>query len=191
MPAVTPAAGEFDYEAALGACAQGDAEAFQRLYRQEGARLFGVILRIVREPMRTEDLVHDAFVAVWRRAGQYDAARGSARGWIYTVARNLALNALRDDARETGADEATLEALDAEASLQAWNETRDTFAWRAVAGQLEPCLEQLEPIRRNCILHAYVDGMSHADIARQVQAPLGTVKAWIRRSLTALKECLQ
>lgn len=188
---MTPDAGEFDYEAALGACAHGDAEAFRRLYRRESARLFGVVLRIVREPMRAEDLVHDAFVAVWRRASQFDPARGSGRGWIYTIARHLALNAVRDGAHETGADEAALDALGAEASMQAWSETRDAFAWRAAAGQLEPCLERLDPVRRNCVLHAYVDGMSHTEIARQVAAPLGTVKAWIRRSLAALKECLQ
>lgn len=181
----------FDYEAALRACARGEAAALHRLYRQESARLLGVVQRIVRNLPQAEDLVHDAFVAIWRRASTYDAARGSARGWIYTVARNLALNAVRDGARETGADEAALEALDAEASVQAWTDTRDAFAWQAAAGRIGPCLDQLEPVRRNCILHAYVDGLSHAEIASRVDAPLGTVKAWIRRSLAALKACLQ
>ena len=50
--------------------------------------------------------------------------------------------------------------------------------------------EQLEPVRRNCILHAYVDGLSHNEIARRLEAPLGTVKAWIKRSLAALRECM-
>ena len=52
------------------------------------------------------------------------------------------------------------------------------------------CLEQLEPVRRNCVLHAYVDGLSHAQIAIRLGAPLGTVKAWIKRSLLALRECM-
>lgn len=53
-----------------------------------------------------------------------------------------------------------------------------------------PCLEQLEPVRRNCLLHAYVEGLSQSEIAQRIGAPLGTVKAWIKRSLKALKECL-
>ncbi|GBH13500.1 DNA-directed RNA polymerase specialized sigma subunit [Pseudomonas syringae pv. actinidiae] len=52
------------------------------------------------------------------------------------------------------------------------------------------CMEQLEPVRRNCIFHAYVDGYSHQEIAQKIGAPLGTVKAWIKRSLTALRECM-
>lgn len=51
-------------------------------------------------------------------------------------------------------------------------------------------MEQLEPVRRNCIFHAYVDGYSHQEIAQKIGAPLGTVKAWIKRSLTALRECM-
>ena len=52
------------------------------------------------------------------------------------------------------------------------------------------CLEQLDPTRRACILHAYVDGFSHSEIARKLDTPLGTVKAWIKRSLVALRECM-
>ena len=66
----------------------------------------------------------------------------------------------------------------------------DAFGWRDSAGRIGPCLEQLEPVRRNCVLHAYVEGLSHSEIAQRLGAPLGTVKAWIKRSLKALKECL-
>ncbi|MDD0837459.1 sigma-70 family RNA polymerase sigma factor [Curvibacter sp. HBC61] len=182
---------DFDYEAALAACARGDGAALQRLYHQESPRLLGVVQRIVRNLPQAEDLVHDAFVNIWHRAGSYEPAKGSARGWIYTVARNLALNAVRDGARESLVSDDTLAALDAEASLTAWRHVEDQFAWADTAGRMGLCLERLEPVRRNCILHAYVDGLSHAEIAQRVEAPLGTVKAWIKRSLTALKECLQ
>ena len=161
-----------------------------RLYEQEGARLLGVALRIVRQRALAEDIVHDACVNIWTRAASYDASRGSARGWIYSVARNLALNAVRDGARELAVDDDTAAALDARASLEAWHDMADAFAWQDSAGRLGPCLEQLEPVRRNCILHAYVDGLSHNEIARRLEAPLGTVKAWIKRSLAALRECM-
>ncbi|MBP7626252.1 MAG: sigma-70 family RNA polymerase sigma factor, partial [Zoogloea sp.] len=189
-PPNVPALPEFDYEATLAACAAGERAAMQRLYAQEGGRLLGVVQRIVRDAALAEDIVHDACVNIWTRAARFDPARGSARGWIYSVARNLALNAVRDGARELAVDDDTAAALDARASLEAWHDMADAFAWQDSAGRLGPCLEQLEPVRRNCILHAYVDGLSHNEIARRLEAPLGTVKAWIKRSLAALRECM-
>ena len=181
---------EFDYEATLAACAAGDRTAMQRLYTQEGARLLGVVERIVRDRALAEDIVHDACVNIWTRAASFERKLGSARGWIYSVARNLALNAVRDGHREVAVDDETAAALDARASLEAWHDMADAFAWQDSAGRIGPCLEQLEPVRRNCILHAYVDGLSHGEIARRLDAPLGTVKAWIKRSLAALRECM-
>jgi len=181
---------EFDYEATLAACAAGDRSAMQRLYAQEGARLLGVVERIVRDRALAEDIVHDACVNIWTRAASFERTLGSARGWIYSVARNLALNAVRDGHREVAVDDETAAALDARASLEAWHDMADAFAWQDSAGRIGPCLEQLEPVRRNCILHAYVDGFSHGEIARRLDAPLGTVKAWIKRSLAALRECM-
>ena len=75
-------------------------------------------------------------------------------------------------------------------SFRITHDMADAFAWQDSVGRIGPCLEQLEPVRRNCILHAYVDGLSHNEIARQLEAPLGTVKAWIKRSLAALRECM-
>ncbi len=181
---------DFDYEAALRECAAGRRPALEALYRQEGARLLGVAQRILGDRARAEDIVHDAFVNIWKQAATFEAARGSARGWMYSVARNLALNAARDGRRETGVDDDTAAALDIRDSMQAWHDTRDAFDWRESAGRIGPCLEQLEPVRRNCLLHAYVEGLSHSEIAQRLEAPLGTVKAWIKRSLKALKECL-
>jgi RNA polymerase sigma-70 factor (ECF subfamily) len=177
----------FDYEAALHACARGERQALHRLYQQESARLLGVALRIVRDSALAEDIVHDAFLKIWTAAGSFDAARGSARGWIFSVTRHLALNKLRNNAREVHVDDD----IDPEqATLEGWQETGDAFDWRVNAGRIQSCLEQLEPVRRNCVFHAYVDGYSHQEIAQKIGAPLGTVKAWIKRSLKVLRECM-
>lgn len=180
----------FDYESALAACAAGDQGALRRLYEQEGARLLGVAHRIVRDAALAEDIVHDAFIKVWTAAASYDPLRGAARGWLYTITRHLALNAMRDSARETTVDDDTAAAIDASASMARWAEASDAFDWQANPARVTDCLAQLEPVRRNCLLHAYVDGLSHSEIASKVDAPLGTVKAWIKRSLLALKGCL-
>jgi RNA polymerase sigma factor (sigma-70 family) len=185
-----PAAPDFDYAAALGRCARGDGAALRSLYLQEGGRLLGVAQRIVRDMALAEDIVQDAFVNIWRRSATFEPTRGDARGWIYSIARHLALNAVRDRQREVAVDDDSAQVLDDAASLQAWRDTQDSFAWQDCAGRIGPCLEQLEPVRRNCLLHAYLDGLSHSEIAQRTGAPLGTVKAWIKRSLAALRECL-
>ncbi|XXD82348.1 sigma-70 family RNA polymerase sigma factor [Pseudomonas sp. Z5-35] len=178
----------FDYEACLAACAQGDQKALRVLYDQESARVMGVAQRIVRHNALAEDIVHDVFIKIWTRAASFDPRRGSARGWIFSITRHLALNVVRDNAKEIQIDEHSEMALDALASVE--GPDNDTFDYQARSGRIYTCLEQLEPARRNCILHAYVDGYSHSEISQKVGAPLGTVKAWIKRSLVALRECM-
>jgi RNA polymerase sigma factor (sigma-70 family) len=184
------ATSSFNYEQALHDCARGDRQALQRLYRQEARRLLGVALRIVRQRQQAEDVVHDAFMNIWAKAASFDAALGSGRGWIYSITRNLALNAVRNGAREVSVDEETTQALDAQTSMDAYQHTTDAFELTASLGKLNDCLARLEPARRNCILYAYVDGCSHGEIAERTQTPLGTVKAWIKRSMGTLRECM-
>lgn len=187
---MTTASDDFDYERALVGCARGERQALQDIYRQDSRHLLGVALRIVRQRQQAEDVVHDAFMNIWTQAASFDAQRGSGRGWIYSVVRNLALNAVRNGAREVPVDEETAEALDAQNSLQAHAEVADAFDLRVSLGKLNDCLARLEPARRNCILYAYVDGCSHGEIAERTQTPLGTVKAWIKRSMGSLRECM-
>ncbi|WP_200843578.1 sigma-70 family RNA polymerase sigma factor [Pantoea sp. 18069] len=180
---------DFDYETTLLACAAGERGAMQRLYEQEAGRLLGVVRRIVRDGALAEDVLHDACVNIWTRAASFDPARGSARGWIYSVARNLALNARRDD-RDADVPHDTLQAIDDQASLAAWEAVSRSAQWADSAGRVGHCLSELEPVRRDCILYAYVEGLTQKEIAARVEAPLGTVKAWIQRSLVALRACM-
>lgn len=185
-----PATPPFDYEHALQACAAGERTALQSLYQQEARYLLGVALRIVRQRQLAEDVVHDAFMNIWNKAASFDAGLGSGRGWIYSVTRNLAFNAIRNGAREVSVDEETAEAIEAQSALEANAGVTDAFELRASMGRLHDCLEKLEPARRNCILYAYVDGCSHGEIAERTQTPLGTVKAWIKRGMVTLRECM-
>lgn len=183
MPAPLP---PFDYDAAVLACARGERYALQALYERESRWLLGVALRIVRDRAQAEDVLHDAFVDVWRQAAGFDPALGSARGWLYTVVRHRALKALRGPDRLVAlAPEALTRLADAG---QAEAEPDDDRGLDAAA--LERCLARLEASRRACVVHAFVDGFTHEQIAQRLATPLGTVKSWIRRSLAALKACL-
>ena len=180
----------FNHAQALQACARGDHQALQHLYQHESRYLLGVALRIVRQRQQAEDVLHDAFMKIWTHSAMFDAAAGSGRGWIYSVVRNQALNAVRSNGREVSVDEEIAEALDAQGSMAAHRDTLDAFELNASMGKLNECLQRLEPARRNCILYAYVDGCSHSEIAERTQTPLGTVKAWIKRSMGSLRECM-
>lgn len=181
----------FDHDAALQACARGDQHALRSIYERESRYLLGVALRIVRDRAAAEDVLHDAFVTIWSRASSFDASRGAGRGWIYSIVRHAALNRVRDNARESVLDEPVAAHLDAQAALSVWQDSGDELVRQAALGRLGQCLDGLEPTRRACLLHAYVDGCTHSEIATRVQAPLGTVKAWIQRGLRALRECMQ
>jgi RNA polymerase sigma factor (sigma-70 family) len=184
------AADPFDHDAALGACARGDRQALASIYRHEGRYLLGVALRIVRERALAEDVLHDAFLSIWQRAGSFDAQRGTGRGWIYSVVRHAALNTVRGNARAVAIDEEAAQAIDDEAALASYRDRIDPHELRADLGKLDSCLGRLEPARRDCIVLAYVEGCSHGEIAERIQTPLGTVKAWIQRGMRALKECM-
>ena len=175
----------FDYESALMACARGDQRELQRIYEREASRLLGVAYRILRRRDLADEAVHDAFLQIWQKASTYDPARGSARGWIYTVVRHRALNILRDTSRETLSDDSHFEDMPASDS-----DPLNYLSRLSDAASLSHCLERLDAPKRTSILLAYVDGYTHQQIALQLNTPLGTVKAWIRRGLLSLKECL-
>ena len=175
----------FDYAAALAACARRDEGALGAIY-ERGGFLLAVARRITRRDETARDALHDAFLDVWQRAGTFDPARGDGRAWIVAVLRHRALKAVRRSGREA--------ALDPEAQAAVADEAPDAFALLARAqdgAALHRCLGELNPERRRVLLLAYLDGLSQSEIALRLATPLGTVKAWTRRSLLALRECLQ
>lgn len=180
----------FDHESALADCARGDRTALRRLYEQEGRYLLGVALRIVRDRATAEDVLHDAFMNIWTRADSFDPRRGAGRGWMYGIVRHRALDSVRAGARTVSADEVALDALHVDEDPPAAPGMEEAFAVRADLGRLDACLAHLDTAKRNCVLYAYLDGCTHNEIAERLGAPLGSVKAWIRRGLASLRECM-
>ena len=175
--------GSDEMGALLARIATGDRAAFRRLYDGAAPLLYGVALRVTRQPSLAADAVHDAFLQVWRSAAQFDASRGSPQGWLVSLVRYRALDIGRRRARESG-DDAMPEIVDTDpdplARLQQSDEGR----------ALHACLSLLEEDRRRLIVLAFVDGLSHSEIAEQLAMPLGTAKSWIRRGLQSLRACL-
>lgn len=176
---------DFDYEAALIACASGNDRAFRALYDREAPKMLGVAVRLLKRQSLAEDAVHDAFVNIWNKAATFDPKAGSARGWIYTILRNRALNMLRSEGRLDHKDE--FETL---AATAADDDPEAVVSGLSDASALRRCLEGLDPQRRSVLVLAYVHGLTQGELAGRLGVPLGTMKSWIRRSLLSLKECM-
>jgi RNA polymerase sigma-70 factor (ECF subfamily) len=176
-----------DLAGMLADCGRGDRSALKRIFDTEGGRLIALAERILRRRDLAEEVVQDAFIRIWTSARQFDGSRGSARGWIYAIVRNRALNVLRDGRREDTVEEDRLEALREDEQME-----HILSAWQALDrnSRLHDCLGALDEKKRRGILLAYVGGYTHGEIAGRLKLPLGTTKSWIRRGLSALRECM-
>ncbi|WP_081421797.1 sigma-70 family RNA polymerase sigma factor [Tardiphaga robiniae] len=170
---------EAQLSAALARCAAGDRAALQMIYNSEAPKMIGVARRILFRQDLAEEAVHDAFVRIWGAAASFDPHRGSARGWLYAVVRNRALSIHRNEHRYDASDDSALD-IDCEATMTRMPET----------SALRKCLERINRPRRDVVVLAYVHGMSHGELAGRLKVPLGTVKSWVRRSLSSLQECM-
>lgn len=171
--------------AALLRVADGDRAAFERLYRHSSAKLFGVCLRILGDRGQAEEVVQEVYLAVWRRAGSFDSARGSAMTWLATLARNRAIDRLRAGGRVASAPIELAEAVADPAPHAADLAEADEESRRVAA-----CIAELERGEALLIRTAFVEGSTYAEIATRSATPLGTVKSRIRRALTKLRACL-
>ena len=158
----------------LGAMADGDRAAVGELYGLVGGRLYGVAQRILRDPGLAEDAVQEAFVKIWRNAHRFDPAKGTATTWLAVIVRRVAI-----DRRPRISTQMLPE-------LEAPNVDPDY-----VHPRLRECLAELPPLHRKALVLMYVYGLSHSELATAMDAPLGTVKSWVRRATAALKEKLE
>lgn len=181
----------------LTVAAHGDdaAAAFERLYRSAAPVLLGIARRIVRRREVADEVLHDAFMRVWRGASGFDP-HGTAVGWLTTIVRNRAIDlmASHDVARVESYDEALDRnpegSLDRLFDWAADGEDERVDASRSRAF-LRRCLGELQATERQSLVLAYEHGLSHADLAAHLGKPLGTVKTWVRRGMDNLRKCVE
>jgi len=175
-----------ELEALLSRCAAGDRSALEILYTRVAPILLAVLMRILRRRDAAEDALQDVFVSVWQRARQFDPIRGRALAWLVSMARYRAI----DMQRAARPAVALSDASALEPQLQSEGPL-DAGEMLGTGALLLRCLEQIAAPQRRCLMLAYHEGLTHSEIARAVNEPLGTVKSWVRRSLVALRKCLE
>ena len=164
--------------------AVGDHDAFLVVYETYARAALGVAMRITRNREIAEDVVQEAFVNIWRRAGGYDSARGSLRTFVLTVVRNRALDALRSQSlrsQRSASDEGL------EERYEAPGRTDTEVTRREDAASVRAALGTLPPGQSRAIELAFFAGLSHSQIAAQLGMPVGTVKGRIRLGIASLR----
>ena len=170
---------------ALSRAAGGDRQAFRDLYKATAPKLLASIRRILRSTTTAEDAVQEAFVRIWRHAGDFDPRIASPMAWMTTIARHAAIDMVRKGAERISASSDAIDA-DVVERLAAPESTGDPLA----SGRLAACLGKLDEDRRRMVVLAYCSGLSREELAERFGRPVATVKTLLRRSLIALKECI-
>ena len=181
---------ELSDESLLDAIAGGAAWAMESLYQRYSRILYSLAYRMVADHQVAEDLLQDAFMAVWKRATSYSPQMGAARGWLTSILHHRTIDYLRKVRRRSNIQEAPLEEIEFDERIafpDVWDE-----AWRNVrSSQVRAALLQISLEQRLVIELSYFQGWTHTEIAAGTQIPLGTVKARMRLGLLHLKQILQ
>ncbi|MDI1481814.1 sigma-70 family RNA polymerase sigma factor [Polyangium sp. y55x31] len=165
----------------------GDDDAIAEIYDRHASVAYGLALKIVRDALEAEDVVHDAFVAIVERADQYRAERGTVVAWLVTTVRNLALDRARRRTRRAQITDEELRHEPIEPVIDPESSSVLDLERRAVRA----ALVGLPAAQRATLETAFFEGLSYPEIAERDGVPLGTVKSRAARALSALRVALE
>ena len=169
--------------------ASNDRDAFRLLYDSSSAKLFGVILSIVKRQDLAEEILQEVYLTIWNKANTYNPSLGRPLSWMMTIARNKALDTLRGlEAKSQTLDYSESDDAHIQSALLAIKpETLDV----SDSMTLQSCLDEATEKARESVLLAYVHGFSREELAVRYSVPVNTIKTWLRRALVDLKNCLE
>ena len=182
---LVPAGGAGDLDVLVGRVARGDASAFEALYEELSAAVFGLARRVVRDPARAEDVTQETFLEVWRKAARFDSNLGRAKTWVMTIAHRRAVDAVRRSESQKRYDQQSApdevshdEPADAVISAEEHDAVRD-------------CLGTLTDLQLESVRLAYFNGYTYNEVATLLEKPLPTIKTRMRDGLIRLRDCLE
>jgi RNA polymerase sigma-70 factor (ECF subfamily) len=164
--------------------AKGDKAAFEAVYDQLAASVYGLIRKVLRNPSQAEEVTQEVLLEVWRTASRFDPARGSAPTWVLTIAHRRAIDRVRAEEAAAAREQRTAQAP------TAVDEVAETVEASMDAERLRRCLAGLTELQRESITLAYYGGYSYPQVAALLDTALGTIKTRIRDGLTRLRACL-
>lgn len=175
-----------DLDALLRQVALRDADAFAALYDQTRSRVFGLVMRVLRDPGYSEETTQDVYLQVWRTAGNYDPSAGSPMAWLLTLAHRRAVDRVRSEQaatmRESRYGAATVDLPSDHVS--------DAVMLSDERRRVVDCLGSLTDNQRECIQLAYYDGLTYVQVSDRLAANLATIKSRMRDAIRGLRRCL-
>jgi RNA polymerase sigma-70 factor (ECF subfamily) len=170
--------------ALLRRVARGDQSAFELVYEHVAGPVYGLVLRVVRDPAQSEEVAQEVLVDVWRTASRYDEARGSALAWVMTLAHRRAVDRVRSAQAAADREERAARAT------REHDEVSEYVEARLEREQVRRCLGTLTDLQRESVTLAYYSGYTYREVAELLQVPLGTVKTRMRDGLIRMRDCL-
>ncbi|HEV7253171.1 MAG TPA: sigma-70 family RNA polymerase sigma factor [Mesorhizobium sp.] len=182
MPAPNP---PHDVSKLIVRVSLSDRAAFDMLYRQTSAKLFGVCLRVLNDRAEAEEALQEVFVKIWTKADRFAVSELSPISWLVAVARNHAIDRVRMRKRPTVELDEAVEVADPAPNAEA------QVLSGAEGERVHRCLDELDEDRAAAVRGAYLRGESYAELAARHHVPLNTMRTWLRRSLLKLRDCLE
>lgn len=170
----------------LGHIADGDSAAFARFYDMTCDRVYGMVIRVLRDPGYSEEVTQEVFLQVWRSAAGFDPQAGSALSWLITLAHRRAVDRVRSESAATRRDIT----YGHSATPTTFDEVSEAITARESAREVRGCLETLTDVQRESVDLAYYHGLSYREVAEQLTVALPTVKSRIRDGMRRLRDCL-
>jgi len=167
-----------------------DAEAVRALYRRHGRMVFGVARAVLGTDAEAEEVTQDVFLRAWDKAESYQPEKAKVVTWLARIARNRAIDVLRQGAAREGRVADTGAGLEQMVDAAAQDPGLSTEqAWRRAA--VRAAMERLAPEQRRALSLAFLQGLTHREIAELLEEPLGTVKTRIRDALHRMRDILE
>lgn len=178
-----PVAGDGFADMIAAIAAHADRAAFAALFGHFAPRVKSYMLRLGAEPLQAEELAQETLLAVWRKASAFDRAKAAPSTWIFTIARNLRIDAARRERRHEPAEDPS-DAPDAAPAPDA------VLAATQSAGRVRHALMKLPPEQAEVVRLSFFSDKPHAEIAVALDLPLGTVKSRLRLAMGRLRDLL-
>ncbi|MDQ1722111.1 MAG: polymerase sigma-70 factor, subfamily [Pseudonocardiales bacterium] len=170
----------------VAAAARGDERAFAALYDQTSSRVYGMVLRVIRDPAQAAEVTQDIYLEVWRQSARFDAGRGGVLPWLLMIAHRRAVDRVRSAHSSMMRDD-KYALLHEERPYDSVSEQVQT----SLDGErVRKVLGDLTPAQREAVTLAYFGGYTHTEVAQLLEVPLGTVKTRIRDGLIRMRDAL-